>query len=284
MQKMNRETLVSPTERTIPVDSERTLASPRFDEKSIQRAQPAIPLTRGGRARQTWSTSVVVICALAALAGGVLGGLALTRYQSGSATTESRQVTTPAPPVVESAPDLKGAQPQPENSAPTDVAQRASEPKAGTGDAPIKAEVVGDAPASESVGAKPADEAVQGDLRSALDEWLAATNARDVTRQMQFYAPTVSAFYLSRNASRESVRAEKMRLFARADTVDVRASSAPEIRLSGDGQTAVMRFRKRYDISGSEGARRGEVLQELRWRRTPSGWRIISERDLRVLQ
>jgi hypothetical protein len=40
-----------------------------------------------------------------------------------------------------------------------------------------------------------------------------------------------------------------------------------------------MRFRKRYRI----GARGGEVLQELRWRRTPSGWKIVGERDLRVL-
>src|SRR5689334_9748421 len=41
---------VSPTERTVPNDSERTLASPRFDEKSIQRARPAVPLTLRGRA------------------------------------------------------------------------------------------------------------------------------------------------------------------------------------------------------------------------------------------
>ena len=47
-----------------------------------------------------------------------------------------------------------------------------------------------------------------------------------------------------------------------------------------------MRFRKRYQIGGSPGssARTGEVLQELRWRRTPGGWKIVGERDVRVLQ
>ena len=45
-----------------------------------------------------------------------------------------------------------------------------------------------------------------------------------------------------------------------------------------------MRFRKRYQIRGGEGERSGEVLQELRWRRTPTGWKIVSERDLRVIQ
>ena len=100
---------------------------------------------------------------------------------------------------------------------------------------------------------------------------------------MQFYGPSLDAFYLSRNASREAVRAEKARLFAAASAVDVRASSAPEIRLGPDGRTAVMRFRKRYQIGGAEG-RSGEVLQELRWRRTPGGWKIVGERDLRVIQ
>ena len=96
---------------------------------------------------------------------------------------------------------------------------------------------------------------------------------------MRFYAPNVEAFYLSRNASREAVREEKSRLFARARAVDVRASE-PEIRLSRDGSKAVMRFRKRYQID----ERGGEVLQELRWRRTGSGWLIVGERDLRVIQ
>ncbi|HEX8352795.1 MAG TPA: DUF4440 domain-containing protein, partial [Pyrinomonadaceae bacterium] len=114
-------------------------------------------------------------------------------------------------------------------------------------------------------------------------EWVAATNSRDVGRQMSYYAPRVEAFYLSRNAPREAVRAEKARLFARAASVNVEAAP-PEIRMSGDGRTAVMRFRKRYRIEGGEGSRSGEVLQELRWRRTDGGWKIVGERDLRVLQ
>ena len=122
----------------------------------------------------------------------------------------------------------------------------------------------------------------QGELRAALGGWLAATNERDVGRQMSFYAPTVEAFYLARNATRESVRAEKARLFARASAVNVEAA-APEIKVSPDGRTAVMRFRKRYRIDG-EDSRAGEVLQELRWRRTNDGWKIVGERDLRVLQ
>lgn len=125
-------------------------------------------------------------------------------------------------------------------------------------------------------------EETQAALRGALNEWLAATNSRDIERQMKFYGRSVNAFYLSRNASREAVRAEKARVFGSANVVDVQAGT-PEIKLSPDGSTATMRFRKRYQIEGQSGGRRGEVLQELRWRRTGDGWRIVSERDLRVI-
>jgi ketosteroid isomerase-like protein len=120
-------------------------------------------------------------------------------------------------------------------------------------------------------------------LRSALDDWVRATNERDVARQMEFYAPQLEAFYLTRNVPRSAVRAEKQRVFARASAVAVRAE-APEIVLGDAGRTAVMRFRKQYEIANGRQSRSGEVVQELRWRRTPGGWKITSERDVRVLR
>jgi ketosteroid isomerase-like protein len=120
-------------------------------------------------------------------------------------------------------------------------------------------------------------------LRSALDEWVRATNERDISRQMEFYAPQLEAFYLTRNVPRSAVRAEKQRVFARASVVEVRAE-APEIFLGDAGGTAVMRFRKQYEIANGAQSRRGEVIQELRWRRTSAGWKITSERDVRVLR
>ena len=120
-------------------------------------------------------------------------------------------------------------------------------------------------------------------LRAALDDWVRATNERDIARQMEFYAPQLEAFYLTRNVPRSAVRAEKQRVFSRASVIDVRAE-APEIVLGDAGRTAVMRFRKQYEIANGAQSRRGEVVQELRWRRTPAGWKITSERDVRVLR
>ena len=120
-------------------------------------------------------------------------------------------------------------------------------------------------------------------LRKALNEWIAATNSRDINKQMSFYPPTVKAFYLTRNVSRTAVRDEKARVFENADLIDVRTRE-PETFFIDGGRTAVMRFRKEYNIRNGRQSRSGEVIQELRWQRTRDGWKIISERDIKVLR
>lgn len=316
MERRGGETFVSPTEETVPLEAERPIAPPRFDEKSIQRARPAVPLTLRSRLR-SWPLAVLLLCVAGGVAGGVLGGLAITYFQqrggsrvaseaaqtrqepasstavtnaptastnatAGTSTAEAGAPTpdagvgVPASPQQAEKPSAAVSQPAVVNAGAQGEPAAAAEHASGSRDAAATADGVAEAPAE-------ADAATQGELRSALGEWLAATNARDVGRQMNFYAPTVDAFYLSRNASRDAVRAEKSRVFAAAQAVNVQAAQ-PDIRLSRDGRTAVMRFRKRYQITGGDGARSGEVLQELRWRRTPKGWKIVSERDLRVLQ
>lgn len=121
------------------------------------------------------------------------------------------------------------------------------------------------------------------DLRRLLGEWIDATNKRDINNQMSFYMPRMKAFYLTRNVPRSAVRAEKNRVFAAARSIDIRAAE-PEIIFQDDGRTAVMRFRKKYDVSNGQASRRGEVVQELRWQATSNGWKIFSERDIKVIR
>ena len=286
MESRPGETFISPTEETVPLEDVRTPPPPRFDEKSVQRAQPAVPIGLRARAR-SWPTTLIVLCVLGGVAGGILGGFALTLFQrdgSGAQTQVSvaaRQDSGGAAvaPIIAAETGV-AAQPAPQDAKPADAVAAATTTQPAE-DAAQPAAREPEAATQETAAVADAD--TQKELRAALGEWLAATNSRDVGRQMSYYAPRVEAFYLSRNAPREAVRAEKARLFARANSVNVEAAP-PEIRMSRDGRTAVMRFRKRYQITGGEGARSGEVLQELRWRRTEGGWRIVSERDLRVLQ
>ncbi|HEX8921453.1 MAG TPA: nuclear transport factor 2 family protein [Pyrinomonadaceae bacterium] len=120
-------------------------------------------------------------------------------------------------------------------------------------------------------------------LRGSLDAWVAATNARDLEKMLQFYNPEVEAYYRARNVTRDFVRADRVRLFQRADTVEVRVG-APEITVSSDERTATMKFRKGYVMKVQGRERRGDVIQLMQWRRTDEGWKIITERDIRVLR
>jgi hypothetical protein len=120
-------------------------------------------------------------------------------------------------------------------------------------------------------------------LRDALDDWIEATNRRDIDGQMHFYMPRLKAYYLTRNTPASTVRAEKDRVFARVRSVDIRARE-PEIVFQDAGRTAVMRFIKDYRVVERNRTRSGAVVQELRWQRTNNGWRIFSERDVRVIR
>ena len=120
-------------------------------------------------------------------------------------------------------------------------------------------------------------------LRGALDAWVAATNTRDLDRLMKFYDSRVDVFYRARDVTQEFVRADKERSFARAEALEVSVGD-PEITVSRDDLTASMNFRKNYFVKLNGRERRGEVVQVLRWRRTDEGWKIVGERDERVLR
>lgn len=122
-----------------------------------------------------------------------------------------------------------------------------------------------------------------GALRAELERWVEATNGKDIPGQMDFYASRLRAYYLTRDTPRDFVRADKSRVFARATAINISAEE-PEIVFLEGGSAAVMRFRKRYEVRGGPQSGRGEVIQELRWRKTEQGWKIYSERDIRVIR
>jgi ketosteroid isomerase-like protein len=256
MNEKGQNTSVNRAERTEAIDREKTVATPHFDAAAVEKARPAVPLSQIRQGR-TWPTGLLIfIAVVAGLAGGIIGGLLPTLYQTQDARQTAAAQQTPATDTVPGQAPAQTITPRP---APAEE----SEP-----------------PAEEE--ARPKEER-EATLRSALKSWVAATNARDIDRQMNFYNPVIDAFYQSRNAPRALVRADKARVYRRANSIDI-ATDEPDIELSPDGSTAVMRFRNRYAIEGGGEDRRGEVLQELRWRLTDGRWRITSERDLQVVR
>jgi len=139
---------------------------------------------------------------------------------------------------------------------------------------------------SNPSGASPDEQGSQSNLASlnkAFAGWIAATNAQDINRLMRFYSSGVDAYYRARNVSHEFVREDKLSQFRRADSIKV-LTEKPEITIGPDEDVATMRFRKEYVVTQRGRERSGEVIQQLRWRRTREGWKIISERDVRVIR
>lgn len=280
--------LVTPSASADGTGPEQTLPTPHFDEKAVRQARPAVPLEQI-KARLLWL--VIVLMCSSALLGGVIG---LTISQQSISEQVSTPATSVAPEetrvsipmsrdsdrIVKSTPNESESLSQ---SAHPEEKANHTEPVASEGNAEVprasraRENSAGDEPMSDTQ-----DSDTRETLRGALDEWIAATNARDIQRQMNFYNQKVNAFYRTRNVPRDAVRAEKSRVFGRANVIDIQAG-APGIRLSPDGRTATMKFRKKYAIEGGGEDRHGEVVQELRWRRTDDGWKIVSERDLRVI-
>lgn len=119
-------------------------------------------------------------------------------------------------------------------------------------------------------------------LRNALGEWIAATNERNTAKLMSHYASLVQRYYRARNVSRQNVESEKRRLFQSADSINM-TIGALQINVGSGKRTATTRFHKRYTIEGRGSSNSGEVVQELDWTLTPDGWKIVGERDVRVI-
>lgn len=266
-------------------DPEKTLVSPRFDEDAISHPRAAAHLGESGaaptppppqRLRQaanelTSSCLALALVLISMLASGLIGALSTMLYY--------RHAVSEPPAAVQE--DIS------ENDARGDegTTQQRTAPVAEADKRPLieSGGDQGEAQGEEEVDRTQEGEHQRSSLRNALDGWIATTNARDINRQKEFYMPKVDAFYRSRNVSRDAVLADKGRAFDNADLIDVRAG-LPEIIINPDGRTATMRFRKQYAVRNGQQNRRGEVLQELRWRRTGKGWKIISERDVKVIQ
>jgi serine/threonine protein kinase/ketosteroid isomerase-like protein len=231
----------------------RAAASPVLSNEDSTRVAP-----RPERRR----TRLLVFAVVGVLAISSVGIITAGRWRNRSQSVASEPSTPSAP--------ASRPEPSRESLAP-DGTQRGAENQAGP---PVKAG------GKDSTQTPEAERVV---LQSALAGWVAATNARDVNRQLAYYAPRLEAFYLSRDVPREAVRVEKRNTFSHADRVSISVDDVT-VEMGRDGLTAAMKFRKQYVIESGGGRRDGEVLQELQWSKTDSGWKITSERDLQVLR
>lgn len=277
--------------RPVPVREERVFLPAKTEDArraSTGRSVPAPPHPALHRRRSQAPLIYAGLAALLALAlGAWLWGATRQQEEQSAETGAAVPSSSPAPspttdvnpaeiqptpsdtsgaPNTTDAPDTTGAS----NASPTPT----TSPETAVRDA-------GERPSNQPAERPPAG-SEQAALKTALADWVAVTNSQNVAEQMAFYAPVMERYYLRSNFSRRAVREDKTRLAERASLVNVTVGE-PEITYDREGRQAVMRFRKKYSIEGSR-LSRGEVVQELKWAKTSDGWKIISERDVRVVR
>lgn len=292
-----------PQESDFESDPERTLVTPRFDEAAVLNAKPAVPLAqiRG----QLTSHKIFIIAALIAGLGlGILGSILTVRYmdkpERQTAINQQSQhqgdlqgnktIPQPKSSSADAQQPQEGVQVEEDQSQTPALPTEASQPLANQvtekDDSKEEGKKEGIAQLPDEPPPPPPDSTTKGadeqELRQAFQGWMQATNKRDISTQMSFYNSKMDAYYLKRGVSPDDVQSEKNRVFGNADKISIKADE-PTVRISPDGQQATMRFRKRYHIQGDGFNHSGVVLQELRWQRVNDKWRIVSERDLKVL-
>lgn len=266
--------------------AEEAASSPASYEENYPAAQSDVRhATRSFTLGPLYASALVFVLTL--LAAGLWMGLqrrtpsndvAGVNPTTGTNAVETNQETSQEASQAQSHAATPGEQPPTNNHITTNSTELSATGTTGEPDAATTAVAPAATDAAASADRRSPPAADRAALRGELNKWIAATNSRNIDKQMAFYQPKVDAFYNSRNFSRDAVRAHKERVFAQASSIDMRAGD-PQIILGDDGRTAIMRFRKRYVIKGRQSSR-GELVQELSWVKTDAGWKIASERNV----
>jgi hypothetical protein len=129
---------------------------------------------------------------------------------------------------------------------------------------------------------KPIDTAkIREEVSAVLDGWSSAARAHDLELQLRFYADKVSPYYNASSYSLSQIKAQRERVYAMYDTIDVDLTNikiTPDP--SGDKATAV--FDKTWTFEGPEKFNSGSVQQKLWLANIGGRWKITGEKDLKI--
>jgi cytoskeletal protein RodZ len=225
-------------------------------------------LARRPKARST--AAVVALTVLATIALLALGGLASwlllgNRRERGRRSDNAGNIN--ATRAIEN-----------QNDAPPNNNTRTSVSNIPATASPTQSATPAPSPVSTPTQTNPA--AVEAEVRVALNSWLSSFRARDLEAYMAHYADVLDTYYRARNVSRERVRGDKVRAFAKYSTIQVTLGSV-SVEVDPTGRRAVATFNKSWNFSG-EGVNpyTGSGLNRFTWTKRGGQWLITGEEDL----
>jgi ketosteroid isomerase-like protein len=123
--------------------------------------------------------------------------------------------------------------------------------------------------------------AIKSDLENAVEDWKSAIEAFDVDANLASYADSVD-YYKGGKVSRAKIKQDKEKALTVYDTINITLKDV-EITPDPSGERATATFNKEWDFENSDKRNRGEVKQQLIFAKISGKWKIISEKDLKVL-
>lgn len=129
---------------------------------------------------------------------------------------------------------------------------------------------------------KPIDTgAIREAVTTVLNGWSSAARAHDLETQIRYYADTVSPYYNASSYSVSKIKAERERVYALYDSIDVDLTN---IKITPDpsGERATAVFDKTWVFQGETKRNSGSVQQKIWLAKIGGRWRITGEKDLKV--
>jgi hypothetical protein len=127
------------------------------------------------------------------------------------------------------------------------------------------------------------DRLAEKHVRDILGIWVESFRRRDVRAHMECYAPVVETYFRRHNVPNEQLRQYEEKAFAGIAQIRQYEISEIQILPDSDGRYSAT-FRKKWDTPTRSGQPfSGEEIQRLKFARFSSGWKIVSEEELRIL-
>jgi hypothetical protein len=129
---------------------------------------------------------------------------------------------------------------------------------------------------------KPAELAgIKKDVEQTLVDWKTASEDFDLEANVSNYADNVD-YYTGGKVSKSKIKQDKQKAYSTYDTININIS---DIKITPDpsGEKATVVFNKEWDFATLDKKNRGEVTQQIIFSKVAGKWKIVSEKDLKVL-
>ncbi len=121
----------------------------------------------------------------------------------------------------------------------------------------------------------------ESDIQKMLAGWASAAAQNNVDTESRYYAPEVGRYFLRRNVSNAFVRHDKEALRERGYELHSFTIKNVDIELASETEANVSLVKSWVIARGDTAQRADSTRSHLTLRRTPSGWKIVGEQDLK---